>query len=418
MAQIFDAAVEPSTTGYALGAAARTWDLYARYVLQLQRFTMQGITAPSLSTSGSGIIYFDSSANKFKVSENGGAYATLVGSFPPFSDANTLVVNSSDATKLAIFSAASITTGTTRTYTLPNGNVTLAGINLAQTWTAQQTHTAHIYPTGDNLYSLGGYGQGWNAVIGHVIGTENLTVCQSGMASPVNSWAIQMVDANTMKITDNLGVIQSQFVGSGSTPGLSVVGRVFPSTNNTRTLGQSSLRWSTTYTQNLDVAGSVSSNLVPTGSVNLGSTANPWTNITAGDIRSNTLLAVYDTGFTTNWAFKQFGGSTAFALYDNGGTVRFAWSTSAGSGSESVTSYAHITPDVTNTRQVGTTATRWKQFYAGIINLGITSGTGGYFEMEYTSSPPSLSGANTARMYFDGTNIKVSKAGGAYATLI
>lgn len=42
----------------------------------------------------------------------------------PFSDATALVKNSVDPTKLAIFSAVSITTGTTRTYTLPNASGT------------------------------------------------------------------------------------------------------------------------------------------------------------------------------------------------------------------------------------------------------------------------------------------------------
>lgn len=44
----------------------------------------------------------------------------------PFSDASALVKNASDATKLAIFDASSIGTGTTRTYTLPNASGTIA----------------------------------------------------------------------------------------------------------------------------------------------------------------------------------------------------------------------------------------------------------------------------------------------------
>lgn len=42
--------------------------------------TMRGMAAPGLSSAGQGRIYFDSTANKFKVSENGGAYANLISS--------------------------------------------------------------------------------------------------------------------------------------------------------------------------------------------------------------------------------------------------------------------------------------------------------------------------------------------------
>ena len=40
---------------------------------------IRGMAAPSLSASGHGKIYFDTTANKFKVSQNGGAYVDLVG---------------------------------------------------------------------------------------------------------------------------------------------------------------------------------------------------------------------------------------------------------------------------------------------------------------------------------------------------
>ena len=65
-------------------------------------------------------------------------------SVQPFTDASALVKNSSDATKLAIISAASITTGTTRTVTVPDSNttlpiasqvVTVAGPTAARTYT-------------------------------------------------------------------------------------------------------------------------------------------------------------------------------------------------------------------------------------------------------------------------------------------
>jgi len=59
----------------------------------------------------------------------------------PFADNVALIKNSSDATKLGIFSAASITTATTRTYTMQDANYTVAGLNIAQTFSAAQKNT-------------------------------------------------------------------------------------------------------------------------------------------------------------------------------------------------------------------------------------------------------------------------------------
>jgi len=41
-------------------------------------FTVQGMTAPALAAAGTGRLYFDSTANRFRVSENGGAFADLI----------------------------------------------------------------------------------------------------------------------------------------------------------------------------------------------------------------------------------------------------------------------------------------------------------------------------------------------------
>ena len=69
----------------------------------------------------------------------------LTNNLTPFSDAGAIIKNASDATKLAAFSAAGITTGTTRTFTFPDASGTLAlagaGNTNQQTFTTAGTST-------------------------------------------------------------------------------------------------------------------------------------------------------------------------------------------------------------------------------------------------------------------------------------
>jgi len=62
----------------------------------------------------------------------------------PFSDGTALVKNAADATKLLKFDLSGITTGTTRTWAIPDYNGTLAAINHAQTFTNTQSFSGSI----------------------------------------------------------------------------------------------------------------------------------------------------------------------------------------------------------------------------------------------------------------------------------
>lgn len=57
----------------------------------------------------------------------------------PIPDTNALVKGSVDATKQVRLEVDGFTTGTTRVLTPPDANITIAGVNLAQTWTQNQT---------------------------------------------------------------------------------------------------------------------------------------------------------------------------------------------------------------------------------------------------------------------------------------
>jgi hypothetical protein len=99
-----------------------------------------GSSGDCLSTNGSAVLSW--------VSCSGG------GSSPPFVDTTNIIKGSSDATKLLKFEVDGLTTATTRTWTAQDANITVAGIDYAQTWTATQT-MRDVNPSATDTYKLG-----------------------------------------------------------------------------------------------------------------------------------------------------------------------------------------------------------------------------------------------------------------------
>lgn len=94
------------------------------------------------------------------------------GSSPPFTDTTALVKGSADATKLMRFEVDGFTAATTRVLTPPNANITLAGINIAQTFAEDQTFGKRILLPNTTSATVGGiYFGGVIAV--HNFGTNN-----------------------------------------------------------------------------------------------------------------------------------------------------------------------------------------------------------------------------------------------------
>jgi hypothetical protein len=75
------------------------------------------------------------------------------GGSPPFADSTALLKNNADNTKQLQVNLAGISTGTTRTWTVQNTNLTPAGIDVAQSWTggARQTFQASASTAGAAL---------------------------------------------------------------------------------------------------------------------------------------------------------------------------------------------------------------------------------------------------------------------------
>lgn len=69
----------PTTTGTSQQSLATRLTINSTGLTSTVPLILNGMAAPSVSAAGTGRIYFDSTANLFKVSENGGAYTNLVG---------------------------------------------------------------------------------------------------------------------------------------------------------------------------------------------------------------------------------------------------------------------------------------------------------------------------------------------------
>ena len=80
----------------------------------------------------------------------GGGSNTFTGT-NTFNDSGLTIRDDADTTKKVAFQVSGVTTGTTRTMTIPDVSGTLALPNAAQTWTAQQTFSDTLFTLQDNL---------------------------------------------------------------------------------------------------------------------------------------------------------------------------------------------------------------------------------------------------------------------------
>jgi hypothetical protein len=73
-----------------------------------------------------------------------GSWQASAGSALPVVDTTGIAKGSSDATKIVRFEVDGLTTGTTRVLTVPDANMTLAGRDVANTFTAAQTYNSTV----------------------------------------------------------------------------------------------------------------------------------------------------------------------------------------------------------------------------------------------------------------------------------
>ena len=138
----------------------------------------------------------------------------------PFDDATAIIKGSADATKLLRIEVDGFTTGTTRVWTAPNSDLTVAGVDIAQTFTGLNTFTSGVTTgtgaTSGTVFNYNSLTTGVGAnfssssiTSGSIVniaststagatGVEGLNIAMSG----VNGTAAQTVTGATISVTN------------------------------------------------------------------------------------------------------------------------------------------------------------------------------------------------------------------------
>ena len=122
---------------------------------------------------------------------------TVDGAFT-VTDSLFTIQDETDNTKKAQFQLSGITTGTTRTYTLPNASVTLAGTNVANTFSSTNTFSAATVTVGTST-ATSTYGLGTGATLSG--NTKTVNIGTNGVSGSTTS--INIGSTNGTSVTAN-----------------------------------------------------------------------------------------------------------------------------------------------------------------------------------------------------------------------
>jgi hypothetical protein len=190
----------------------------------------------------------------------------------PIDDSLTVFSNHADPTKLLKVNLGAISTGVTRTISFQNASYTLAGTDLSNTFTSDQTFSANILPSGsvDIGSSSGGFAHIWSALdISQKFEVFNsgAVVFAMGVDASTSCYAVINAVTNPLMELCNSG---GNFTYSNFSP----------KTNLAFDLGGAANYWNNGYVHTLK-ADTINNSILPTfdATYDLGSSLNRYNNL-------------------------------------------------------------------------------------------------------------------------------------------
>jgi trimeric autotransporter adhesin len=342
-------------------------------------FSQRGMAAPAVSVAGQGRIYFDSTANKFKVSENNGAYADLVGGGGGIGGSGT-------SGKVAKFSASG--TIADSVITELSGNIGIGTATPAAVLDVNSTlsQTSGIRNGQSNTTTISN-----PSASSAIVAGVNNTLLHSGSGSQTGKiYAAQ----NNVVLTSDQPI--SSATGTWSKAmSTGVTSQVI--SNITGELGSSILDGAAAVTTAIGVKGEVKTSNVSSISSAYGLYGSVENATGMGPDSITSAYGIYSTVVNYNPGTSTIG--TGYGLYVGpiGGTV----------------TYGIYQSNVSN-----------KNYFAGNVGIGTTTPntqldiTGAFSQRGMAA--PAVSVAGQGRIYFDSTanKFKVSENNGAYTDLV
>lgn len=262
------------------------------------------------------------------------------GGSPPFTDANPILYSAGDATKQLSMTLSGITTGTTRNWTIPNYDMTPAATDHTQTFTANQTFSAHILLGTNNTYDIGTSASRTRAIYaGTNVASPNMRVEYISGGSVLDYFDLQAT-TSTLYFKDSGGTTVGLYSNPAGTPIWQFRGHAVGDATNTYDLGSTTDYWRKLYATNARInslagGGSRCATIDNNGDVGAAACSGGGTVTSVGQTFTGGLISVSGSPVTTS-------GTLALTVAGTSGGVPYFSSSSTWASSAALTANAPV----------------------------------------------------------------------------